>query len=196
MFYINYVFQTWVYSSTGINWSHTEVNLQQLHKAYLGGIITCWSPGLPLSLINSALQAGDNVSELVNDASYITLADIPTFVASDYDLEDFTNAGVDPYAHLSDLSTGITNLDYIPSPTQGIVTSDTGSDATIPLADGTNAGLLSSAEKTVIANTSGTNTGDQDISSKEDKVNKQNSLAVDGTNTKYPTVTAVMLDWL
>ena len=26
---------------------------------------------------------------------------------------------------------------------------------------------------------------------KEDKINKQNSLAVDGTNTKYPTVTAV-----
>ena len=30
-----------------------------------------------------------------------------------------------------------------------------------------------------------------DISGKEDIANKQNSLAVDGTNTKYPTVTAV-----
>ena len=30
-----------------------------------------------------------------------------------------------------------------------------------------------------------------DISGKEDITNKQNSLAVDGTNTKYPTVTAV-----
>ena len=130
-----------------------------------------------LLLINSALQAGDNISELVNDANYITLADIPAFVASDYDLEDFTNAGADPYAHLSDLSTGITNLDYIPSPTQGIVTSDTGSDATIPLADGTNAGLLEPSKYTILENTSGTNTGDQDLSGKQDNL-------VSGTNIK------------
>ena len=46
---------------------------------------------------------------------------------------------------------GVTNLGYTPSPTNGIVTSDTGTDATIPLADGTNAGLslndYTSAEK-------------------------------------------------
>lgn len=104
-----------------------------------------------LLLINSALQAGDNISSLTNDENYITLADIPAFVASDYDLEDFTNAGVDPYAHLSDLSTGITNLDYISSSTQGTVTSDTGTDAIIPLADVTNAGLLSPEEKIEIS---------------------------------------------
>ena len=124
-----------------------------------------------LSLINSALQAGDNVSELVNDASYITLADIPTFVASDYDLEDFTNAGVDPYAHLSDLSAGTTNLSYTASPTQGIVSSDTGTDATIPLADSTNAGLLEPSKYTILENTSGTNTGDQDLQSVLEKGN-------------------------
>lgn len=38
---------------------------------------------------------------------------------------------------------GATNLGYTASPTNGIVTSDTGTDATIPLADVTNAGLLS-----------------------------------------------------
>lgn len=137
-----------------------------------------------LNLINSALQSGDNVSNLINDANYITLADIPTFVASDYDLEDFTNAGVDPYAHLSDLSTGITNLDYIPSPTQGIVTSDTGTDATIPLADGTNAGLLKPTKFTVLENTSGVNTGDQDLSGKANI----NSPSFTGTPTA-PTAT-------
>jgi hypothetical protein len=48
--------------------------------------------------------------------------------------------------------TGATNLGYTPSATNGIVTSDTGADATIPLADATNAGLLTPAEKTKIAN--------------------------------------------
>lgn len=47
---------------------------------------------------------------------------------------------------------GATNLGYTPSPTNGIVTSNTGTDATLPLADGTNAGLLTPAEKTKIAN--------------------------------------------
>ena len=144
-----------------------------------------------LLLINSALQAGDNISELVNDANYITLADIPAFVASDYDLEDFTNAGADPYAHLSDLSTGITNLDYIPSPTQGIVTSDTGTDATIPLADGTNAGLLEPSKYAILENTSGTNTGDNATNtqysgladSKENVANKSDSYTTSSSIT-------------
>lgn len=42
---------------------------------------------------------------------------------------------------------GSTNLGYTSSPTNGIVTSDTGTDATIPLADGTNAGLASPSMK-------------------------------------------------
>jgi len=46
---------------------------------------------------------------------------------------------------------GSTDLSYTPSPTDGTVTSSTGTDATIPLADGTNAGLLSPDEKTEIA---------------------------------------------
>lgn len=42
------------------------------------------------------------------------------------------------------------NLSYTASPTQGLVTSD-GTDATIPAANGTNAGLLLPAEKTKIS---------------------------------------------
>lgn len=57
-----------------------------------------------LYLIESALKLGDNISNLVNDANYITLTDIPVFVASNYDLGDFTNTGVDPFVHLSDLN--------------------------------------------------------------------------------------------
>jgi len=58
-------------------------------------------------------------------------------------------------------ASGATNLGYTPSPTDGIVTSDTGTDATIPLADATNAGLLKPAKYTVLENTSNTNTGDE-----------------------------------
>lgn len=58
---------------------------------------------------------------------------------------------------------GATNLGYTASPTNGIVTSDTGTDATLTLATGTNAGLLAPADFTKLSNTSGTNTGDQTI---------------------------------
>jgi hypothetical protein len=44
-----------------------------------------------------------------------------------------------------------TDLGYTPSPTNGIVTSSTGADATLPLASGTNAGLMAPAEKTKLA---------------------------------------------
>ena len=44
-------------------------------------------------------------------------------------------------------SDGITNLSYTAAVSEGTVVSDTGTDATIPLADATNAGLFSAAEK-------------------------------------------------
>ena len=49
---------------------------------------------------------------------------------------------------LGNESDGITNLAYTAGVSNGVVTSDTGSNATIPLADGTNAGLFSAAQKT------------------------------------------------
>ena len=104
-----------------------------------------------LTTISNALQPGDNVSALLNDANYITLADIPAFNPSDYDLSDFTNTSGDPFARISDIPSGNTNLSYTASPTQGTVTSDTGNDATIPLADNTNAGLFSPTEKNKLA---------------------------------------------
>ena len=57
-------------------------------------------------------------------------------------------------------SSGITNLSYSAAVSNGVVTSSTGTNATIPLADGTNAGLFSAAEKTKLGAISGTNTGD------------------------------------
>lgn len=46
---------------------------------------------------------------------------------------------------------GATNLAYTASPTGGTVTSDTGADATLTLADGTNAGLMAPAQHTKLA---------------------------------------------
>lgn len=46
---------------------------------------------------------------------------------------------------------GATNLSYSASPTQGQVNSDTGSDAVLPLSDGTNAGLMSPAQHAKVA---------------------------------------------
>jgi hypothetical protein len=53
-----------------------------------------------------------------------------------------------------------TNLGYTASPTNGTVTSSTGADATLPVATGVNAGLMTPAQKTLLDNTSGSNTGD------------------------------------
>lgn len=103
------------------------------------------------SLINGALQNGDNITSLVNNAGYITLSDIPSFDPSNYDLTDFTNSDSDPFIRSSDLSVLGTNLGYTPSSNQGTVTSDTGSDAVIPLASVSNAGLMSPSEKGLIS---------------------------------------------
>lgn len=62
-------------------------------------------------------------------------------------------------------SDGVTNLDYIPSATNGIVTSDTGDNATLPLATTSNAGLLQPSDKIRLNATSGTNSGDNAVNS-------------------------------
>lgn len=46
---------------------------------------------------------------------------------------------------------GSTNLAYTAAPTGGVVTSDTGADAALSLADGTNAGLMAPAQHTKLA---------------------------------------------
>lgn len=87
-----------------------------------------------------------------------------TSFATCEDLQNFLESwGYTPYLGLG--GGGATNLGYTPSPTNGIVTSSTGTSATIPLADGTNAGLFSSDEKDNLNNQSGTNTGDETAAS-------------------------------
>ena len=73
---------------------------------------------------------------------------------------------------------------------KGLVTA--GADATTAdIADSLNKRYVTDADLVDIGNLSGVNTGDQNLSGYELLSNKQNSLATDGTGTKYPTVDAV-----
>lgn len=88
-------------------------------------------------------------------------------------------------------SGGATNLSYTASPTNGTVTSDTGSDATIPLADNINAGLLEPSKYTVLENTSGTNTGDQDLQSVLDNGNVADETTISLNSSTDNLVTVI-----
>lgn len=88
--------------------------------------------------LDSGMSVGDRV--MVNDAT----AD--GTVTAGWALYQWLSSGV--WRKIAeqeslDISVGgATNLAYSPGATNGVVTSDTGSDATIPAADGTNAGLM------------------------------------------------------
>lgn len=55
-----------------------------------------------------------------------------------------------------DIVVASTDLSYIASPTQGIIESSTGNNATIPAADATNAGLQTPAQFTTVSNITAT----------------------------------------
>jgi hypothetical protein len=86
-------------------------------------------------------------------------------------------------------SSGITNLSYSAAVSQGTVASNTGTDAIIPLADGTNAGLMSAAEKTKVGNTLGTNTGDNATNSQYSSL--VSNVSTDITVVEAPTNVAI-----
>lgn len=88
--------------------------------------------------LDSSMSVGDRV--MVDDAT----ADAT--VTSGWALYQWLGPGVwrkIAEAESLDITVGgATNLAYSAGPTNGVVTSDTGTDATIPAADGTNAGLM------------------------------------------------------
>lgn len=92
--------------------------------------------------LDSTLSAGDTV--MVDDATG------DGTVTSGWALYQWLQSGV--WRKIAeqeslDISVGgATNLTYSAAPTNGVVTSDTGTDATIPAGDGTNAGLLIPAQ--------------------------------------------------
>ena len=87
--------------------------------------------------------------------------------------------------------TGTTNLNYEAAPTIGTITSSTGDDATIPLANGTNAGLLSPFEKTKIANSVPYTGATSDVNLGEFGIQLGN-LEFDNTPTNTPTTSGSM----
>jgi hypothetical protein len=114
--------------------------------------------------IGASNLSGTNTGDNATNTQYSGLA------ASKQDTITLTTTGTSGASTLVGATlnipqySGATNLGYTAAPTNGTVTSSTGSSATLPLADATNAGLLKPAKFTVLENTSGTNTGDQDLS--------------------------------
>ena len=92
--------------------------------------------------LDGSMSAGDRV--MVDDAT----ADAT--VTTGWALYQWLSAGtwrkIAEQESLDVTVGGATNLAYSPSATNGVVTSDTGTDATIPAADGTNAGLMVPAQ--------------------------------------------------
>jgi hypothetical protein len=107
---------------------------------------------------------------------------------------------------ITSFSVGAADLGYTPSPTNGTVTCSTGTDATIPLADATNAGLLKPAKFTVLENTTNSNNGDDApnslysglATSKQDKLTgpgfvKANAGVITYDNSTYLTSAVITL---
>lgn len=99
---------------------------------------------------------------------------------------------------------GATNLAATLTSTQTVITSDTGTDATIPAVDATNAGVMTPTQKTKLDAITGTNTGDQTsvtgnagTATKLATARNINGVAFDGTAnitvadaTKEPAITS------
>ncbi len=157
------------------------------------------------SFEKTSLVDADELNGTDSDADWslirVTCLNIWNYIKSkaasvfQYKLTAGTNITIDntdplnPIISSSGGGASVTNLSYTPSATNGIVTSDTGTDATIPLADGTNAGLLKPEKFTVLENTSGTNTGDQQLIFPVTETGTSFSLA-DANNGKITILTA------
>ena len=115
-----------------------------------------------MALIKHLVNLDLNKNQLLN-AAVQNLAVAPTSPAIGqiyWDTADDTLYVWDGTAWIDLGSDGVTNLSYVPSSTNGVVTSDSGNNATIPTATTSNAGLLSPAGQTRLNATSGTNSGD------------------------------------
>jgi hypothetical protein len=109
------------------------------------GSIT-WGPwkehtiGLPIQLAGTLVGTRNNLNFIQGANVTLTVSDNAATNAVDVTIAATGGGGG-----------GATNLSYTASPTTGVVVSDTGDDATIPLADSTNSGLFAPAEKTKLA---------------------------------------------
>ena len=106
--------------------------------------------------LNSALQPGDDVSDLNNDAGYITDAGVTKIIAG-------TNVTINPTTGIGDVTinasgggSGATDLGIANRDATDLdVTSSTGADATIPAATTTLAGLMTAGDKAKLEDDAG-----------------------------------------
>lgn len=68
------------------------------------------SPALQ-ALISTSLQSGDNISELLNDANYITLADIPSSITKTSELINDGENGIDAFITIDDIPASVFDTD-------------------------------------------------------------------------------------
>ena len=117
----------------------------------------------------SNIDALDATTEATIEAAIDTLGNLTSASSlsvtasqvSDFDTEVGNNSAV--ALNTAKVTNVSTNLSYTAAPTIGTVTSSDGDDATLPLATGTNAGLLAPADFTKLGLTTNTNSGDQTI---------------------------------
>jgi len=150
----------------------TQLNSKQASNANLTGLSALTHSGsIPFVRMYAPNLFSLDTSTYLTSVGIANLTATGTPSATTYLRGDNTWATV---------TAGGANLGYTPSPTNGTVTNSNGTPAILPLADGTNAGLLKPAKFTVLENTSGTNTGDQDLSNLVVK----NAAITGATNTK------------
>lgn len=100
-------------------------------------------------LLARANHTGTQLASTISDLTEVTQDMLSTFLVAGSNVTITYN---DPSNTLTIAAAGgSTDLSYTPSASNGIVVSSTGADATLPLADGTNAGLMAPAQYTTVA---------------------------------------------
>ena len=97
-------------------------------------IVTNISPAL-LSVINSALQSGDNISELLNDAGYITSSSLPVNTS---DLINDGEDGTSVYVEQDELGAVAFSNDYNDLDNKPTIPTPISNHSELSLDDGTN----------------------------------------------------------
>jgi hypothetical protein len=143
----------------------------------------------------------DLVTYLANiEKNYISVEDEGTEITNDVKSINFTgnttatdDGNGNVTVNVTGGGGGATNLSYTASPTNGVVNSDTGTDATIPLASGTNAGLMAPTQFTKLSNITVTQVVDLDTIESDTVTN--NAKVSNATHTGDVTgATALTVD--
>lgn len=155
--------QTWTFNTTTAEVAPPDMDIK-FNNVTPGSVTKIFiddntNSGVDGSSYLSSLRTGDNIYiQQEDDAGSYLLATLTADITDntgwftlDVSIDDSTILILDNKSiHVEFFFGGLTNLAYTVSPTDGTITNDSGTNAIIPLADGTNAGLITPAEKTLI----------------------------------------------